>query len=319
MRFRQAKKLAVLFTCCAMLSGSVSAATVFASGTTDSVRLSAQTPEDQKRLANQVQAWIDELAKQPPFAAWSGAEFTIEALGPGTHAWYVVITAGGRPVGYMIVNAKESGGYELGEYGTGKRPLFDVETLRLSLEGQGVIPEGEANGKATYQASRLYANGLFAVWRVVTADHEVLYADAATGDILPTTEVQWSRAAASVEHASGAPFPSSAGVRSHIYKVHSRQSFDVYAELPWLSSSPIKVHNASQLLKPILSDQRLRYVAELYDHTATFMWGIVGYQQWSNDAVYLALEEPDPEGSGLNAVRYLSLSSLYPFGLFYRS
>jgi len=318
MKFRHTKRLAVLLACCAMLSGTTGAAGVFAAAAdTESVQSKVQTPEEHKRLTNQVQAWIDELAKQPPFAAWSGAEFTIEALGPGTHAWYVVISAGGRPVGYMIVNAKENGGYELGEYGTGKRPLFDMETLRLSLARQGVISEG-SDGKLTgYQASRLYANGLFAVWRIVTADREVLYADAATGDILPATERQWSRAAASVQRAE-APFPASAGVRSHIYKVHSRQSFDVYAELPWLASPPLKVNYANQLLKPIVSETPIRFVADLYDHTATFMWGIVGYQQWSNDAVYLALEEPDPEGSGLVHVRYMSLSSLYPFGLFYR-
>ncbi|GFN33863.1 hypothetical protein [Paenibacillus xylaniclasticus] len=317
MRLLRTKKLAVLFACCAFMSGTINNSPIFAE--TKALKPAhsvTQTPEEQKRLANQVQIWIDELAKQRPFAAWSGAEFTIEALGPGTHAWYVLITAGGRPVGYMIVNAKEKGGYELGEYGTGKRPLFDIETLRLSLNRHGIGAEDVIEG----QDSRLYVNGLFAVWRVETKDRDILYADAATGEILPTTERQWTSAAAAVLQAAASPFPESAGTRSHIYKTHLRQSFDVYAELPWLTSQPICIRQANHLLKPIGSDQPVRYVADLYDHSATFMWGVVGYQQWSNDAVYLALEEPDPEGSGLSHhVRYISLSSLYPFGLFYLS
>jgi hypothetical protein len=263
---------------------------------------------------------MDELSKQQPFAVWSGADFTIEPLGPGTHSWYVSITAGGNKVGYMIVHATESGGYTLGEYGAGKRPLFDMETLKLSLERQGVISQAnENNGQPSFVAEKLYRNGLLAVWRIVTGDQEVLYADAATGDILPTTDSTWRAAIAAASAAAASKFPSSAGIRSKVYRNHYGSSFDIYAELPWLTNRAMKVKYAEQLTKPLESDMPIRYVAELYDHTATFVWGVVGYQQWSNNALYLALEEPDPEGTGLNNEhRYIGLSELTPVGSFYR-
>lgn len=328
MRFRHTKKLFVIVACASLLQGTA----VIASASADQQASPAQmlqpvkpqTPEEKKRLSNQVQTWMDELAKQQPFAAWSGAEFTVEPLGPGTHSWYVSISAGGSKVGYMVVHATESGGFTLGEYGAGKRPLFDMETLKLSLARQGVIADtkgvNNANSeKSSFSAEKLYRSGVLAVWRVVTADQEVLYADAATGDILPTTDSTWRTANAAASTATASVIPLSAGIRSNVYRNHYGSSFDIYAELPWLTNTAMKIKYAEQLTKPLETDVPIRYVAELYDHTATFVWGVVGYQQWSNNALYLALEEPDPEGTGLNRDhRYIGLSDLSPVGSFYR-
>lgn len=321
MRFRHTKKLFVIVACAALLHSTANLAVASTDQPTSPAQSSQpvkpQSPEEKKRLADQIQTWMDELAKQKPFAAWSGAEFTVEALGPGTHSWYVSISAGGNIVGYMIVHATESGGFTLGEYGAGKRPLFDSETLKLSLVRQGVIAAD--SGQTSFRAERLYVSGVLAVWRIVTADLEVLYADAATGDILPTTDSSWRSSATVVQKDAAAAFPLSAGIRSKVYRNHYGSSFDIYAELPWLTNTAMKVKYAEQLTKPLEANTPIRYVAELYDQTATFVWGIVGYQQWSNDALYLALEEPDPEGTGLNSdLRYIRLSDLSPAGSFYR-
>ncbi|PWV90988.1 hypothetical protein DFQ01_13940 [Paenibacillus cellulosilyticus] len=324
MRFRHTKKLFLIVACAALLQSAAGIANASADQQASPVQtlqpVKPQTPEEKKRLSDQVQTWMDELSKQQPFAAWSGADFTVEPLGPGTHSWYVSITAGGNKVGYMIVHATESGGFMLGEYGAGKRPLFDMETLKLSLVRQGVITQESANSnEPSFNTEKLYQNGVLAVWRVVTADHEVWFADAATGDILPTTDKTWQAATASVSATAASLFPSSAGIRSKVYRDHYGSSFDIYAELPWLTNAAMKVKYAEQLTKPLESDTPIRYVAELYDHTATFVWGVVGYQQWSNNALYLALEEPDPEGTGLNSEhRYIGLSDLSPVGSFYR-
>ncbi|GMK38084.1 hypothetical protein PCCS19_11380 [Paenibacillus sp. CCS19] len=324
MRFRHTKKLFVIVACAALLPSTASLAIASADQQAFPVQSSQpikpQTPEEKKRLSDQIQTWMDELAKQQPFAAWSGAEFTVEPLGPGTHSWYVSITAGGNKVGYMIVHATESGGFSLGEYGAGNRPLFDSETLKLSLMRQGVIAQGSTDKEtASFHAERLYVSGVLAVWRIVTADREVLFADAATGDILPTTDSTWRSTTKVVQKAAAAPFPISAGIRSKVYRDHYGSSFDIYAELPWLTNTAMKVKYVEQLTKPLEANTPIRYVAELYDHTATFVWGVVGYQQWSNNALYLALEEPDPEGTGRSSeLRYIGLSDLSPAGSFYR-
>lgn len=324
MRFRHTKKLFVIVACAALLQGTASIASASADQQTSPAQtmqpVKPQTAEQKKRLTDQIQTWMDELAKQQPFAAWSGAEFTVEPLGPGTHSWYVSITAGGNKVGYMIVHATESGGFMLGEYGAGKRPLFDSDTLKQTLLQQGVISKDNTNnGQPSFRAERLYVSGVLAVWRIVTADQEVLYADAATGDILPTTDSSWSNAVVTAGKALSNAFPTSAGLRSKVYRDHYGSSFDIYAELPWLTNTAMKVKYPDQLTKPLEANTPIRYVAELYNQTATFVWGVVGYQQWSNDALYLALEEPDPEGTGRNSeLRYIGLSDLSPMGSFYR-
>jgi len=325
MRFRHTKKLFVIVACAALLHNTASIASASPDQQTSSVpslqQDKPQTAEEKKRLTDQIQTWMDELAKQQPFATWSGADFTVEPLGPGTHSWYVSITAGGSKVGYMIVHATESGGFMLGEYGAGKRPLFDSDTLKQTLLQQGVISKDSANsnGQPSFRAERLYVSGVLAVWRIVTADQEVLYADAATGDILPTTDSTWSKAIVTADKAAGNAFPSSAGLRSKVYRNHYGASFDIYAELPWLTNTAMKVKYAEQLTQPLEANMPIRYVAELYNQTATFVWGVVGYQQWSNNALYLALEEPDPEGTGrISELRYIRLTDLSKVGSFYR-
>ncbi|MWC29313.1 hypothetical protein [Paenibacillus sp. MMS18-CY102] len=313
--------LAVLGAAMLQPIAAASAAATSATVQATAIQINPSPKPDAQKLENQVRSWMDELAKQPSFASWTGAEYTIEPLGPGTHAWYVIISISGKTVGYMIVNATANGGFELGEYGVGQRPLFDMQTLRLSLERQGVIPSRTASstspkaGQPAFQAERLYANGLVAAWRIVTADREVLYADAATGDILPTDDRLWKLAAAHVQQSDS--FPVSAGVKSHVYRAYRGSSFDIYADLPWLTSPSVKLKQAEQLLKPIESDRPIRYVTELFDQSATFIWGITGFQQWSNHAVYLQLEEPDPEGNGPQYSRYIGLSLLSAFGRFY--
>nr|WP_144266570.1 hypothetical protein [Paenibacillus curdlanolyticus] len=291
----------------AIASAAPSSSSVQAAVTTEPI-----PKADARKLENQVRLWMDELAKQPSFASWSGAEYAIEPLGPGTHAWYVIITISGKTVGYMIVNATTSGGFELGEYGVGKRPLFDLQTLRVSLERQGVIPSSQ---QPSFQAERLYVNGLLAAWRIVTSDREILYADAATGDILPADDRSWKLASAHIQQS--ALFPVSAGLQSHVFRAYRGSSFDIYADLPWLTSPAVSLKQAEQLLKPIEANRPIRYVSELFDQSATFVWGITGFQQWSNHAVYLQLEEPDPEGTGLSYRRYIGLSLLSAFGRFY--
>ena len=101
----------------------------------------------QTELEQQVQAWANILVKQPPFQSWKSASKDTP-IGPGMHGWLVTFQVNHKPVGYMIVNATENGGFSLSEYGVGDHPAYDPNTLYQSMIRQGYFKSAAARIKA---------------------------------------------------------------------------------------------------------------------------------------------------------------------------
>ena len=119
------------------------------------------------------------------------AKWNSYPLGPGTHGWVILFSDQGREVGYMIVQATESGEFRLMEYGTGSSPLFSLTTLYRSLVQQELIPSTtlfeDFVQNETIPFDRLYTSTLTSVWKV-TLDDKTYYLDAKSGELLPLTK-----------------------------------------------------------------------------------------------------------------------------------
>ncbi|OMF37034.1 hypothetical protein BK133_07430 [Paenibacillus sp. FSL H8-0548] len=256
-------------------------------------------------LQEQAQRWVDELAVQPAFAKWKQSTLDISPIGPGTHSWLVLVKHSSTTVGYLIVHAVEAGGYQLGEYGSGTRPLFDNHTLSRSLK-QLELTEPAAGIEA------LYVHPLLAAWKV-NADHHEFYTDAASGEALPAEANDWL--AASTIKIPKAEQLYTAG-KSSLLKQVVLPSFNPYDKLPWLTEQPLPLRSDSysSLFTKINSKEQLRYAAELFDGQMLYVWSVVGYNKWSSGHIYVALEAE--EDSTIR--RYIPVLLLLELGSFYR-
>ncbi|NIK75307.1 hypothetical protein FHS15_000405 [Paenibacillus castaneae] len=258
-------------------------------------------------LQQQVQQWVDELAVQPEFAKWKQASFKISPVGPGTHSWLVLVKQHKETVGYLIVNAVEQGGYQLGEYGTSNQPIFDEQTLTRSIKGLELL-------KPASKIEALYVHPLLAAWRITESSASTYYTDAATGEQLPVNQKDWTKAA-SAPLSDSSKYQISANAK--LLKQVSLPSFDRYAKLPWLSKAPLQVNTSSysSLFVKINNKEQLRYTAELFDAQMLYVWSVVGYNKWDTGQIYVALEAGD---DGANDRRYIPLLLLLELGHFYR-
>ncbi len=120
------------------------------------------------------------------FEAWQGAITRVYPLGPGVHGWIVHISKDGKDAGYMVINAREDGTFELAEYGTGEHPLFSLITLYQSLMQQAIIPSTVtyAQFASFYKAERWYKDAFHALWKL-QLDGKNLIFDAKTAEQLP--------------------------------------------------------------------------------------------------------------------------------------
>jgi len=258
----------------------------------------------------QIKQWVQTIAEQPEFRSWQGAITSLVPIGPGQHGWLVTVYVKKQPVGYLIVNAKEDGGYTLGEYGAGSHPLFDPNTLYKSLIRQNLIPSYEYATKKPLKLERLYAHPLLAVWRWQAPNGETHYLDGWTGESLPINDKIWQAAAAQLQAGSSKKndLPSLGGTTAtHISKTLALPSFDVYERMPWLTGSPLT--QLASLTTLLERKQNIRYTAELYDGSVLFVWPAIGYQRWDTSDLFIAFEQ--------NGSRYISLPSLTDNGHFF--
>jgi len=261
--------------------------------------------------SEQIQQWVQTIAQQPEFRSWQGAVTSLASIGPGQHGWLVTVYVKKQPVGYLIVNAKEDGGYALGEYGAGSHPLFDPNTLYQSLIRQNLIPSYEYATKKPLKLERLYAHPLLAVWRWQAPDGQTHYLDGWTGESLPINDKMWQ---AAVKQLQANPtktdhLPSLGGTSAtRISKTLALPSFDVYERMPWLTGSPLtQLGDLTTLLE---RKQNIRYTAELYDESVLYVWPATGYQRWDTSDLFIAFEQ--------NGSRYISLPSLSSSGHFFK-
>ncbi|GGD56614.1 hypothetical protein [Paenibacillus nasutitermitis] len=266
------------------------------------------TLKNPSRLEIQVHEWMDMLSGQPQFHSWKNAVSAIMPIGPGTHGFLVSISLERRPIGYMIVNATEDGGYALGEYGVGSHPAFDPDTLYLSLVRQGLIESYSAAIKKPLRLERLYVHPLLAVWKWDAADGQTYYLDAWTGEALPIDNAMWHKQLAAATLKSSGPVQQSA-VKS-LSDTRLNDAFDPYETMPWLTQAPLSEAQLGSLSKLLDNKAKIRYTSELFDQTVLFVWPMIGYHNWNHQTLYAAFDQM--------GTRYVPLSALTGNGSFFQ-
>lgn len=272
-------------------------------------------------LGEQVQAWANALSNQAPFQAWKTATSVILPLGPGTHGWLVTFNAGGKPVGYMIVNAKEDGGYQLGEYGAGQYPAFNAATMYNALIRQGLVDDYAAIAKKPLHLERLYLSPMTAAWKWTTSGGEIYYLDPWTGEALPIDDSTWAQQskATSAAFASGqASAQSSTSVSkakpmfARLTAARTNHSFDPFERMPWLTNAPLSQGQLQRLPAMLDGHTEIRYTAELYEQTVLFVLPAIGYHRWDDGRLFVAFDQSVP------GTRYIPLDALKSEGHFFK-
>jgi hypothetical protein len=250
-----------------------------------------------------VNQWILRLSSEQGYESWRHATWTSQPLGPGTHGWFVVLQSAGQPVGYMVIHAADPNDpsvYSLTEYGSGNKPLFSLQTLYRSLVQLELIDD------SSYQAEKIYYGPLKAVWKV-TIDDKLYYFDAKTGESLPLL------AAYDIGQENAATADGASTQLQSKHKVTASLQlplFDPYDRLPWVKGRPLKPQSFAEIESELKSNKRLTFVAVLYDGKVTMPLAVTGFHQWSNDEIFLLLEQ-----EGQRAVPYNTasmLGKLYP-------
>jgi hypothetical protein len=272
---------------------------------TDAATKANQAAKAYEPVSDQAQLYVNELAQQPSFDSWKGAKLDISPLGPGTHSWLVIVKQSGDNVGYLVIQATEAGGYKLGEYGIGSRPLFSAQTLSFSVKQLGTT-------RTKKVVEQLYSHPLLTAWKI-TADGQTTIADAASGELLPVSSANWTKAA---ETTLSGMSSQTAPPETTLLKAITLPSFPPYGKMPWLTDTPLKLKAGShrELLSAINNKEQLRYTVELFFGEMLYVWSVVGYGKWDNSQVYIALEADDDGTSR----RYIPLPLLLDLGHFYR-
>jgi len=254
-------------------------------------------------VRKQAKLWADELSAKPGYKSWKGSSIAVSPLGPGTHSWLAVIQNTSQiPVGYLVIHATEEGGYQLGEYGTGSYPLFNEQSLQLSLLQLELIPK-------QIKAERVYSHPLQVAWRI-TSRSVVHYTDAVSGEQLPVGKDDDWTPSGEQDHAAGLI---EAGTNLKSSTVNP--SFDPYGRLPWLTKAPIPLSDQkyTALLKSITEKKEIRYTVESFEGKMLQVWSVVGFDTWNGGQLYLALSREESDDR-----RYMPIKLLVEQGKFYR-
>lgn len=256
-------------------------------------------------VKRQAQRWVDKLSEKPTYSEWKSAEISSTPLGPGLHSWLVLIKNKETVVGYMVIHAMENGELQLGEYGIGEHPLFNEQSLQLSMLQLELIHKPK-------NAERMYVHPLQAAWRIAL-ENNVYFADAYTGEGLFMDTESWSKLAEE-EHTSKKHGLSA--IHAKIIQSKSMPSFAPYGRMPWLTQSPMtfKNKNYSALLKAIAANKEVRYTRVSSDDARMQVWSVVGYDTWEGDRIFLALDIDEDDADR----RYIPIELLLQEGDFYR-
>ncbi len=271
--------------------------------------------DDPSKLMLQVNIWTDALAKQPSFKRWKTADTSFVPLGPGTHSWLVTFTVQRKPIGYMIVHAKNDDGYTLGEYGVGEHPAFDAAVMYNALIRQGLMQSYAEIAKKPLRLERLYVSPVLAAWKWTAGSGEIYYLDAWTGEALPVSEKSWIKQADADQFAAARLTSQSAGAASPVLNrlsaVHASAAFDPYERLPWLTDKPLAQEKVNRLPELLGHDGQIRFIAELFQSTVLYVFPAVGYHKWNGQSLFVAFDQT------FEGTRYIPLQTLNQTGRFY--
>ncbi|MNO28223.1 hypothetical protein D3C76_181120 [compost metagenome] len=259
---------------------------------------------------------VSKLSASPPFTAWKNAGTEYYPLGPGTHSWLVNVMSGEQRIGYLIITAKDQGGYMLSEYGAGSYGLpYSLQDLRQFLVQQELIP---SNTSAKLELTALYAP-LLPVWKL-TIDNKTLYINASVLQVLP-----WSLSKAEdILHAK----PAAAGAISSldtsltplpVYQTGGQD--DPYADLLWLSAPPLAPLSGDKFALALASGGSLAFQSPGRNEAFGSPFMITGSQSWRLTAPGTSTASSSTilyAASGPEGKRYLPLAALQGSGTLHR-
>jgi hypothetical protein len=257
-------------------------------------------------LKEAVDQWIRTIGQENGYEAWRQATWSSYPLGPGTHGWIVLLQAGGKDIGYMVIHAadpNQADKYRLTEYGSGGKPLFSEQTLYQSLVQLELID-------SSYETERWYVDPLHALWKVRAGERHY-YIDAKSGELLPDIPEDFfldssihieNRSNPDEEHVSehSEGLLTSLHPKKNVTSLTSRHSikeslilpeFDPYDKLSWVKGSPSTFASISELRAELQQQRQFVFAAELYDSKVFVPLAITGYQRWSNDETFITLEQ----------------------------
>lgn len=298
----------------------------------------------QAKLRDTAAKWIRTIADEHQIVPWKDADFTIEPLGPGTHAWLVHVLDQGQPVGYLIITALKDGGFRLAEYGIGERPIFHLDTLRSSLVQTGLVSSevtlqelskwlevpDQKNQKSSQKTvaidppelietpstnpeivepqifiERHYLYPFAVYWKVKHKElKQSFYFDAVTGEQYPLTKDPGSKTTS---------VPDIEYVPTQLEELKDRLQlplFDPYEDLGWIVEQPLHIKSVSDVLDPLREKQRLTLTVELYDRTVLLPYPIIGFAHWERSEAYILISKDDVH-------RYVPLIDAIRYGQIY--
>jgi len=281
----------------------------------------AEAAED---LQQAIRRFVQTLSAERGFEAWKDASWTSYPLGPGLHGWVVILSAGGVPVGYLVIHATPDGAYVLGEYGTGESPLFGMTALYQSLIRLQLLPSSSDLGafaaSPMLREARIYIDAMHAVWRL-EFDGQVHLFDAKTGEQYPVSDVAAGQSGDEAGRFAGPAVRAGDRVRATVI----RDAFDPYENLLWMTDPPLSADMGpswkeswkNSLKKSLMESskepgraERTTFVAKLFDGQVTKPLAVRGYQEWEQAEPFIIVEDEGP--------RYIPLSVASRLGHFYR-
>jgi hypothetical protein len=276
-------------------------------------------PQDTSQATNlkgAVKEWISTLAEETGFEEWKTAKWESLPVGPGTHSWLIVIRKERMEIGYMLIGAMEDGKhYKLLEYGLGKQPLFSLNTLYQSMMQLALIDStltfAAFMQDGSWTKERYYINTLENFWRI-SRGAEVYYLDAKSGELLlnsvnpfqgtqPSAEPKVTKPSASAELMN----EPSAQIKESLVS----PSYDPFDKLSWVNGKPLAIQSILDLKLALKNHPEMTFMTKLYQPKIIYPFALLGYQLWSNDQAYIALDD--------DGARYIPLSSLLGAGSFY--
>ncbi|KWX71442.1 hypothetical protein [Paenibacillus jilunlii] len=256
---------------------------------------------------------VNKLSANPPFTSWKNASTESYPLGPGTHSWLVNVMNGEQRIGYLIITAKDQGGYMLSEYGAGSYGLpYSLQDLHQFLVQQELI---SSNLSGKFELTALYAP-LLPVWKL-TIEDKTLYINASVLQVLP-----WSLSKAEdILHAK----PDAAGAissldtgRTPLPVYESGGQDNPYADLLWLSAPPLTPLSSDKFALALASGGSLAFQSPGRNDAFGAPFMITGCQSWglsapgtgnSSGSSAIVYAASGPEGK-----RYLPLAALQDSG-----
>ncbi len=268
------------------------------------------SPESLQDFARQT---VGKLSANPPFTAWKNAGTEYYPLGPGTHSWLVNVMNGNQRIGYLIITAKEQGGYMLSEYGAGSYGLpYSLQDLHQFLVQQELIPS-TISGK--FELTALYAP-LLPVWKL-TIDNKTMYINASVLQILP-----WSlNKAEDILHAKSAATGAVSNLDTGLTPLPAYQTGgqdDPYADLLWLSAPPLTPLSGDKFALALASGGSLAFQSPGRNEAYGSPFMITGCQSWglyaSGTSTAIGSSAIVYAASGPEGQRYLPLAALQDSG-----